>query len=117
MKRDVVVLIARAPYGRIHVPEGLRAAHGVASGFDRHDVTVVFTADAVHAAQSSADRDALDVTDHVADLLEGGGRLVVDAAALADRGIEAEEIADDVAVRSGDDVAELIRDADHTLRF
>jgi len=117
MKQDVVVMLTRAPYGRVHVPEGLRAARGVAAGFDRHDVTVVFTEDGVYAARSSVDREALNMPGHVTDLLAEDGEMIVDAAAMHNRGIEDEEIADDVRVRSGEAVAERIRDADHTLDF
>lgn len=117
MKRDVVVLLTRAPYGRVHVPEGLRAARGVAAGFDQHDVTVVFTDDAVYAARESVDREALNMPGHVEDLLAEDGEMVADAVALAERGIEESTIADDVAVETGEAVARRIRDADHTLDF
>jgi sulfur relay (sulfurtransferase) DsrF/TusC family protein len=117
MKRDVVVLLRRAPYGRVHVPEGLRAARGVAAGFDRHDVTVVFTGDGVYAARASVDREALNVPGHVEDLFAEGGRMVADAAAMEDRGVDASEIAGDVDVLAGESVTERIRDADHTLDF
>lgn len=115
MNQDIVIALTRSPYGRIHVPEGLRAAHGIASGFDRHDVTVVFTEDGIYAARASVDRDALDMADHVAALFEQNGELVADSAAMAERGIETAEIAADVTVRTGDDVAELLRAADHNL--
>ncbi len=117
MKQDVVVLLTRAPYGRVHVPEGLRAARGVAAGFDRHDVTVLFTADGVHAAREGVDRAALNMPGHIADLHAEEGRLVADGAALAERGIDEAAVADDVAVVSGDEAGQLIRDADHTLDF
>jgi len=117
MKRDILVLLTRAPYGRVHVPEGLRAARGVAAGFDRHDVTVLFTQDAVYAARDSVDREALNMPGHIDDLLAEDGEMVVDAAAMAARDVAEESIADDVTVRSGEDVAAMIRDADHTLDF
>lgn len=117
MKRDVTVLLTRAPYGRVHVPEGLRAARGVAAGFDRHDVTVVFTGDGVYAAREAVDREALNLPGHIADLRAENGEMVADAVAMAERGIDSEEIADDVTVRSGEAVTELIRDADRTLDF
>lgn len=117
MKRDVVVLLTRAPYGRVHVPEGLRAARGVAAGFDRHDVTVVFTEDAVYAAREAVDRDALNMPGHVADLVREGGTMVVDAAAMADREVPSDDIASDVEIRPGEAVTATIRDADHTLTF
>ncbi|MFB6297115.1 MAG: DsrE family protein [Salinirussus sp.] len=117
MKRHVVVLLTRAPYGRVHVPEGLRAARGIAAGFDRHDVTVVFTGDAVYAARAAVDREALNLPGHVADLLAEGGAMVADAVAMDERGIDPPEVADDVDVRSGATITELIRSADHTLDF
>jgi tRNA 2-thiouridine synthesizing protein C len=117
VKQDVVVLLTRAPYGRVHVPEGLRAARGVAAGFDRHDVTAVFTDDAVYAAREGVDREALNMPAQIGPLLEEGGELVVDAAAMAARGVDDAEIAPDVTVASGDRVAELLREADHTLDF
>ncbi|PSQ32984.1 sulfur oxidoreductase [Halobacteriales archaeon SW_10_68_16] len=117
MKREVLVLLTRAPYGRVHVPEGLRAARGVAAGFDRHDVTVAFVKDGVHAARASVDREALNMPGHIEDLLAEGGEMLADAAAMADRGIDKSEIADDIAVTPGAEIAERIRAADHTLDF
>ncbi len=117
MKRDVLVLLRRAPYGRVHVPEGLRAARGVAAGFDRHDVTAAFVADGVYAARSSVDREALNVPGHVEDLFAEDGDLVADGAALAERGIEESAVADDVTVLPGEELTHRIRAADHTLDF
>ena len=113
----MVVLLTKAPYGRVHVPEGLRAARGVAAGFDRHDVTVVFTEDAAYAARESVDREALNMPGHIADLRAEDGDLVVDGAAMAERGIDDGEIAPDVSVLSGEEISERIRDADHALDF
>ncbi|GCF15100.1 hypothetical protein Harman_30350 [Haloarcula mannanilytica] len=117
MKRDVVVMLTRAPYGRVHIPEGLRAARGVAAGFERHDVTVLFTEDGVYGARAAVDRDALNMSGHVADLAEQDGQMVADGAAMAERGVDESEIADDVAVWSGDRVTARIREADRTLDF
>lgn len=117
MKRDVVVLLTRAPCGRVHIPEGLRAARGVAAGFDMHDVTVIFTQDGVYGAQDAVDREALNMNGHVADLEEQDGQMVADGAAMTERGVDKSEIADDVAVWSDDRVTARIRDADQTLDF
>ncbi|MFC4541454.1 DsrE family protein [Halosolutus amylolyticus] len=117
MKRDVVVMLTRAPYGRVHVPEGLRAARGVAAGFDRHDVSVVFTQDGVYAAREAIDRDALNMAGHLADLDAEDGDLFVDAASMRKRDVTGDEIAPDVSVRSGEEVASMIERADHTLDF
>jgi sulfur relay (sulfurtransferase) DsrF/TusC family protein len=117
MNQDVVVLLTRTPYGRVHVPEGLRAARGVAAGFDRHDVTVIYTEDGVYAARSSVDRDALNMPGHIADLHAEDGEMFADGAAMAARDITPEAIADDVTVIDADGVADRIHAADHTLDF
>jgi len=117
MKRDVVVMLTRAPYGRVHVPEGLRAARGVAAGFDRHDVSVVFTQDGVYAAREAVDREALTMTEHLADLEADDGKLYVDAAAMEERGVSPDEIAPDVTVRPGEEITTMLTQADHTLDF
>lgn len=117
MKQDVVVLLTRAPYGRIHVPEGLRAARGIAAGFDHHDVTVAYVEDAVFAAREGVDREALNMTPQIADLQEEDGEMVVDAGALDDRDIATQEVAEDISVRSPEEITELIHGADEVLTF
>lgn len=116
MKRNVLVMLTRAP-GRVHVSEGLRAARGVAAGFDRHDVTVLFTEDGVYAARASADRDALNLPDHIADLRAEDGRMVADGTALEARDIAPSEVADDIEVLDDSAATALVREADHTLDF
>lgn len=117
MKRDIAVLLTRAPHGRVHVAEGLRAARGVAAGFDRHDVTVIYTEDAVFAARAAVERDQLNMTDHIADLHAEDGRMVADRYALEERDIDANEVAGDITVLNENSVAEIVRTADHTLDF
>jgi len=116
MKRDVLVMVTRPP-GRVHVAEGLRAARGVAAGFDRHDDTVLFAEDGVHSARASVDRDALNLPDHIADLRAEDGRMVADGPALQERAIDREAVADDITVLGGRETTELVRQADHTLDF
>lgn len=117
MKQAVAVMLTRSPHGRVHVPEGMRAARGVAAGFDRHDVTVIFTQDGVYAARAAVDREALNLPGHIDDLLAEDGQMVVDGAAMAQRGVAPEGIAPDIDVLEGSDVTELLREADHTLDF
>ena len=117
MKKSVAVVLTRAPFGRIHLSEGLRAAGGIAAGFDHHDVTVIFAEDAVYAAREAIDRDRLNMPAQIEDLDANDGTMVVDGAALAARDISREEVAGDVAVRSDEQVSETIRDADEVLTF
>ncbi len=117
MKRSVAVLIRRAPFGRVHVAEGLRAASGVAAGFDAHEVTVLFVDDAVHATLERADWDALDITPHVNALVEAEATLVVDESALVTRGIDPSEVAHGIDIASDTDIGRLLTDADRQMTF
>lgn len=116
MKRDILVMLTRPP-SRVHVAEGLRAARGVAAGFDKHDVTVLYTEDGVYAARAAADRDALNLPEHIADLHTEGARMVADGAALRQRGIDRSDVAEDIDVLGGPEAMALVRQADHTLDF
>ena len=117
MKRTVAVLLRRAPYGRVHVAEGLRAASGVAAGFDNHDVAVCFVEDAVHATRGSADWDALDMTPHLEALFEADANLMVDETAISERGLEPDDIASDFDVRDSAAIDRIIRDADRQMTY
>lgn len=117
MKRSVAVLLRRAPFGRVHVAEGLRAASGVAAGFDNHDVTVLFLEDAVHATLERADWDALDMTPHLDGLFEADAAIVVDEGALVERGIDPDLVDDRIAVREPGAVSALIREADRQMSY
>lgn len=117
MKQDIVVLLTRAPYGRVHVPEGLRAARGIAAGFDHHDVSVAFVEDGVYAARSDVDREALNMAPQIADLHAEDGEMVADTVAMEERNIDPSELAEDVTVSSGEEIARLINDADEVLTF
>ena len=117
MKKSVAVLLTRAPYGRIHLSEGLRAAGGIAAGFDHHDVTVVFTDDAAYAARTTIDREALNMPAQIEDIEANDGRLLVDETALAERDVGADEIAADVAIVSEATISETIHDAEEVLTF
>lgn len=117
MKKSVTILLTRAPYGRIHLSEGLRAAGGIAAGFDYHDVTVIFTGDAAYGARSAVDREALNMPDQIEDLEGNDGQLLVDASALEERDIQSDEIAEDVAIVGKAEVTETIHAAEEVLTF
>jgi sulfur relay (sulfurtransferase) DsrF/TusC family protein len=117
MRKSVAVVLTRAPGGRIHVSEGLRAAGGVAAGFDHHDVTVVFTEDAVYAARKAIDRSALNMPAQIADIEDNDGELLVDQVAMVERNVDREAVAEDITVASGEAVGDRIRDAEEVLTF
>lgn len=117
MKKSVAVLLTRTPYGRIHLSEGLRAAGGIAAGFDRHDVSVIFAADAVYAARDAVDRERLNMPAQIEDIKANDGTLLVDASALESRKVSVEEVADDITVASAEQITETIHEAQEVLTF
>jgi len=84
MKRDVVVLLTRAPYGRVHVRRAtlVRAASPRVRPARRHSC---LHGRRHYAARSDVDRDALNMPGHIADLREQNGAMFVDAAAMTER--------------------------------
>jgi tRNA 2-thiouridine synthesizing protein C len=117
MKQSVAVLLSRAPYGRIHVPEGLRAARGIAAGFDHHDVTVAFVEDGAYAARAGVDREALNMAPQIEDLHREDGQMVVDATALRARDIDESELAPDIEMWSAEEISGLVTGADRVVTF
>ncbi|MBS3760160.1 DsrE family protein [Halodesulfurarchaeum sp.] len=117
MKKSVAVILTRAPYGRIHLSEGLRAAGGIAAGFDHHDVTVIFAEDAVYAAREDVDREALNMPAQITDLKANDGTMLVDRSAMEVRNIDSQEIMDDTVIVSASEVTESIQDAEEVLTF
>lgn len=117
MKKSVAVVLTRAPYGRIHLSEGLRAAGGIAAGFDHHDVTVIFTGDAAYAARPGIDRERLNMPGQIEDIEQNDGTMLVDKSALESRNVDPEEVPADITAASPATVSETIHDAEEVVTF
>ena len=114
-QRHVLVTFNHAPYGSIFYTEGLRAAVGVTSGIDEHTVDVLYLGDGVYFALKDLDR--RDSAKYLATLASFGAKLRVEREALAERGIEEGDLAEDVEVIDRRQALELVRRADLTIDF
>jgi tRNA 2-thiouridine synthesizing protein C len=114
-KRHVLVTFNHAPYGSIYYTEGLRAAVGVTSGVDEHTVDVLYLGEGVRFALRDVDR--RDSARYLATLASFGAKLRVEREALAERGIEEGDLAEDVEVIDRRQALELVRRADLTIDF
>src|SRR4030067_3274297 len=92
-QRHVFVTFNHAPSGPIHYTEGLRAAVGVTSGVDEHTVDVLYLGEGVRFALRDIDR--RDSARYLATLASIGAKLRVEREALAGRGIEEADLAED----------------------
>ena len=114
-QRHVLVTFNHAPYGSIYYSEGLRAAVGVTSGVDEHSVDVLYLGEGVRFALKDIDR--RDSARYLATLASSGAKLRVEREALAERGIEEGDLAEDVEVIDRRQALELVRRADLTIDF
>ena len=114
-QRHVLVIFNHAPYGSIYYSEGLRAAVGVTSGVDEHSVDVLYLGEGVRFALKGVDR--RDSTRYLITLASFGAKLKVEREALAERGIEEDDLAEDVEVVDRREALELVRRADLTIDF
>ena len=111
----VLVTFNHAPYGSIYYTEGLRAAVGVTSGVDEHTVDVLYLGDGVRFALKDVDR--RDSARYLATLASFGAKLRVERDALVERGIEEDDLAEDVEVIDRRQALELVRRADLNIDF
>ena len=114
-QRHVLITFNHAPYGSIYYTEGLRAAVGVTSGIDEHTVDVLYLGEGVRFAPKGVDR--RDSARYLVTLASLGARLKVEREALAERGIEEADLAEDVEVIDRRQALELVRRADLTIDF
>ena len=114
-QRHVLVTFNHAPYGSVYYSEGLRAAVGVTSGVDEHTVDVVYLGEGVRFALRDVDR--RDSARYLATLASFGAKLRVEREALAERGIEEADLAEDVEVIDRPQALDLLRRADLTIDF
>lgn len=114
-QRHVLVTFNHAPYGSIYYSEGLRAVVGVTSGIDEHTVDALYLGEGVRFVLKGVDR--RDTAKYLATLASLGAKLKVEREALVERGIEEDDLAEDVEVIDRRQALELVRRADLTIDF
>jgi sulfur relay (sulfurtransferase) DsrF/TusC family protein len=114
-EKKVLVSFHRAPYGTIFYTEGLRAALGVTSGIDENEVTALFIGDGVYFALKDIDR--TDTSKYLATLAKIGAPLYAEEESLCERGINKEDMADDIKIIPRSEVLALYKEADCNIDF
>ncbi len=114
-QKRVVVLFERRPFGTIHYVEGLRAALGIASGWDEHEVELIFLGEGAWYALKNVTRtDALKYLNTLGKL---GFGLKVERESVAELGIAEQDVGSEFGVISRDELLAILERADHTVHF
>ena len=114
-QKKVIVTFNRHPFGTIHYVEGLRAAVGIFSGLDEHQIDVVYLGDGVYNILEGVDRN--ESIGYLATLDKYGFRLKVERESLDEREIDTSDVAEGIEVIPRADVFGLIKEADATVDF
>jgi len=107
----LVIEIIHGPYGRENAYAGLFIAMGwVAVG---NDVIVALHSDGVYAARKRQKDPTKEISlpsveKQVMDIIEAGGRVIVDRTCIEVRGLDKEMLIKGVEVLEGDDLVELV---------
>lgn len=114
-KKNILVSFMRNPYGSIYFGEGLRAAVGIASGIDEHDVKIAFLSDGVFFCLKGASREETSM--YIKTLSSMGIKMLVDRQSLSDRQISEEKVEDIFQIVPGEEILELYKWSDHNIDF
>lgn len=114
-KRNVLVTFNHAPHGAIFYTEGLRAAVGLISGIDEHQVEVIYLGDGVYYALKEVDR--TDAQKYLETLKKAGTIFYVEGQSLLERGIGQEEISPEFTLIKLEEINNIINRSDFTIAF
>lgn len=114
-QKHVLFVFNRPPVGTIYHSEGLRAALGATAGIEENTVDIVYLGDGVYYTLKNVDRS--DSRVFLETLSTLGVKLKAERESLEERGIQADELAEDVAVISRAEVRGLIDRADMVIGF
>ncbi|MEW6365715.1 MAG: DsrE family protein [Acidobacteriota bacterium] len=114
-QKTMLLTINHAPHGSVHCVEGLRAAMGMISTPDEHNVSIVFLGDGAFSVLAGVERN--EAARYMATLAEWSCRLAVEKESLEAAGIRPDEIASDVEIIPRAEVLSLIGGADFVIDF
>lgn len=119
MENKVVVLLRKAPYGRVYTAEAFRTIMGIAV-FEM-DICVIFMDDGVFALVKNQEPEKLDMKplgDGFPMLKDFNvNRFVVHDQSMADRGLSADNLVMEVEVANSDQIAEILNTYKKVLPF
>lgn len=117
MNKRVFVSFLKPPVSTSFYLEGLRAALGLLSGDEEHEVHVAFLGSGVKAALKGVDR-AYSAS-MLGPLLEGvaGGTLAVEKESLAEQGFSEADLDEGFSAVSREEIRKMMQAADVALSF
>ncbi|MEE8431995.1 MAG: DsrE family protein [Candidatus Desulfatibia sp.] len=111
----IMVQFLNRPFGTIHYVEGLRASLGIASGWDEHEVYLLFMGEGVYYALKGVNR--TDSLKYIHTLEKLGFGLNVERESLQELGIDESDISEEFNIVSRAEVFELMKEQDFTVDF
>ena len=118
---ELVVEISKPPFGHENTFAGLYVALG--SLTKGHEVTVILRGDGVYAARIGQDKPLKNINlppteQQMQDIIDLDGRVVVDREALEHRGIDENELMEDIVVVETEEIHDIMLDyGKHVVAF
>jgi sulfur relay (sulfurtransferase) DsrF/TusC family protein len=111
MEKQIVVILRKPPQGSLYTAEGLRVAVAVSAS----EPTIIALEDSIYAFLKDAD---MTLYKHHFDFLqELDISVLIDHAALLERGLDQEHLIEGVSITKHRDLLRIIAKADTTLTF
>ena len=112
-QKAIAVILNNFPVSSALCPEGLRAAIGLASGFDEHRIAIVLTGDGTWLALKTLDRSGLEK--YLTSLKALEVPIYADKKKIPDLGLSEENIAGDVTILESDQIQKTLQAMDLVL--
>lgn len=114
-ENKIMVLFLNRPFGTIHYVEGLRAALGIASGWDEHELYLLFMGEGAYYALKGVKK--TDSLKYINTLEKLGFGLSVERESLEELGIGEDEVSEEFKVISRQEAFDLMKEQDFTVDF
>lgn len=111
----IMVAFLNRPFGTIHYVEGLRASLGIASGWDEHELFLIFMGEGAYYALKGVSK--TDVLKYMNTLNKLGFGLHVERESLQELGIDEKDVSEEFKILSRKEVFELMKEQDFTVDF
>tara|TARA_B100001964_G_scaffold218058_1_gene258700 strand:+ start:692 stop:1042 length:351 start_codon:yes stop_codon:yes gene_type:complete len=111
----IMVQFLTRPFGTIHYVEGLRAALGIASGWDEHEVFLLFMGEGAYYTLNGVPR--TDSLKYINTLEKLGFGLHVEQESLDELGIDKADVSDEFKIITRQEVFELMKEHDFIIDF
>ncbi|MFH0802956.1 MAG: DsrE family protein [bacterium] len=112
-QKAIAVILNNFPASSALCPEGLRAAIGLASGFDEHKISIILTGDGTWLALKTLDRSVLGK--YLISLKALEVPIYADRKKVMDLGLSEADIAEDVTLLESEQIKRTLQTTDLVL--